>query len=689
MADEKTQSSDEELLAEVRERLQLCIDAEQRNRQDALDDLRFVAGDQWPENVKRQRTVDGRPCLTVNKLPTFLHQVTNDQRQNRPSIKVHPVDDGADVETAEVIQGLIRHIEYSSNADIAYDTAVNSAAAIGFGYFRLTTDYESESSFDQEIRYKRIRNPFTVYLDPSSQEPDGSDARFAIITTEVPKDEFKREYPDASASSMMQRGTGDIGRNWISDDMVRVAEYYRYESEAATLIRLSNGETGWKDQLIELPEGVTIVKERESTRKKVCWYKVNGVDVFESAEIPCDWIPVFPVYGDELDIEGKVIRSGLVRHAKDPSQMYNFWMTSATEEIGLRPKAPYIGAEGQFEGHEAEWAQANIRSYPYLEYKPTTVDGQLAPAPQRQPMIDIPTGVLQMAMHAADNIKSTTGIFDASLGAKGNETSGRAIVARQREGDVANFHYSDNLTRTIRHVGRCILSMIPRIYDAERVVRILGEDETVATARVNQPLAQPEVDEKSGAIKTVLNDLTIGKYDVTVTAGPSYSTLRQEAADAMIQFGQSWPKLMDIAGDKVVKAMDWPGAEEIAERIEKTIPPEIRGSEEDQQPQIPPEIQQHLQQADAYIKQLEQALQEAQSGIDKVKIQTESQERIAAMNNTAKMDVEELKGMIAILIEKMQPPPMLAADVAQDIAQNDQTEPPNGGFFSPNDQVTT
>lgn len=672
---ENSSTDDAELLSEVTERLQLCIDAEQDNRADALHDLKFIKGDQWPEDAKRLRTLEKRPCLTINKLPTFLHQVTNDQRQNRPSIKVHPVDDGADVETAEVIQGLIRHIEYASNADVAYDTSVNSAAAIGFGYFRLITGYVSEDSFDQEIRFQRIRNAFTVYIDPASQEPDGSDANFAIITTEISKDEFKRQYPDASAVNMMQRGTGDVGKNWISDSLVRVAEYYRIEHEPATLIRLSNGEEGWKDELLQLPDGVTIVKKRKSNRRKVCWYKVTGTDVLERADIPCNWIPVFPVYGDELDIEGKVIRSGLVRHAKDPAQMYNFWMTAATEEVSLRPKTPYIGAEGQFEGHENEWAQANVRSFPYLEYKPTTVAGQMAPPPARQPMADVPVGVLQMAMHASDNIKATTGIFDASLGAKGNETSGRAILARQREGDVANFHYSDNLTRTIRHAGRCILWMIPRIYDTERVVRILGEDETVSHVAINKPMEQPERDEKTGAIKTVMNDLTVGKYDVTVSAGPSYSTLRQEAADAMIQFGQSWPKLMDVAGDKVVKAMDWPGAEEIAERIERTIPPEIRGDDEGQPPSIPPELQQHLQQMQGYIQQLEGALQEAQSGIDKERIKAESAENVARINAASRQDVEEIKGWIAMLLQHMHPPPGLTAAAFD--------EPPQGGFFTP------
>lgn len=680
--DEYTQADggdNDALLSEVLKRFQLCADAEHQNRSDALDDLKFLSGDQWPENAKRNRIADRQPCLTINKTLAFLHQVTNDQRQNRPSIKVHPVDDGADVEIAEVIQGIIRHIEYSSGADAAYDTAVNNAAAIGFGYFRIITDYAGDDTFDQEIRFQRIRNPFTVYFDPHSQEPDGSDAKFAILSVDISREDFQREYPDAEASGIDSYGMGDGESPWISDDSIRVAEYYRVEHEPATLVRLSNGETGWHDQLLSMPPGVVVTQQRKSSRSKVCWYKVTAVDVLERAEIPCKWIPVFPVYGEEIDIEGKVIRSGLVRAAKDPAQMYNFWMTSATEEVSLRPKSPYIGAEGQFEGHEAEWSQANIRNRPFLEYKPKTVSGQMAPPPSRQPMADVPAGVLQMAMHASDDIKACTGIFDASLGARGNETSGRAIVARQRQGDVSNFHFADNLNRTLRHVGRCLLQMIPRVYDTERVVRILGEDEKISHVTVNKPIAQPEVDEKTGAIKTVMNDLTVGTYDVTISSGPSYSTLRQEAADAMIQFGQSWPKLMDIAGDKVVQAMDWPGAEDIAERIARTIPPEIRDdSNEGSQQPLPPQVQQFVQQAQAQIQQLQQALQEAQSGIDKERIKAQSAENVARINAESRSDVEEIKGWIAMLIQHMQPPPILNAAILENEATPDDGLPASG-----------
>lgn len=671
-------TDDDAIITECMDRMRISMAADGENRTNGLDDLAFLKGDQWDERIKQQRALDGRPCLTINKLPTFLHQVTNSQRQNIPSIKVHPTHQKM-MKVAEVVQGAIRHIEYKSNADVAKDTAVNSAAAIGFGYFRLVTQYCDDSGFDQEICFKRIRNPFTVYFDPASVEIDGSDQNWCVLSVRMPRTEFKVEYPNADPCDFgVVRGLGDRYQDWITAEEVRIAEYYRIHREKATAVLLSNGESGWKDKLIELPEGVTIIKERQSTRNVVQWFKLSALEVLERAEIPCKWIPVFPVWGDEIDLDGRVYRRGMIRDAKDPARMYNYWMTSATEEVGLRPKAPFIGAEGQFEGHETKWAQANTRSFPYLEYKPKTLAGQLAPPPQRQQMADVPVGVLQMAMHASDDIKSTTGVFDASLGARSNETSGVAIKQRDRQGETTNYHYIDNLNTTLRHVGRCILDMWPKVYDGTRTLQIMGQDGKVSSVEVNKP--SMETDETGQAVEVLENDMSVvADFGVTISVGPSYDTLRQEAVDGMIQTAQSWPKLMDIAGDKVVRSMDWPMAEEIADRIEKTIPPELRDKEEGEangdmvdtpfgpvpKEQLPAMLGQLKQQMD----QMAQALQEAESGIQKAQIDAESRVRVAEINADAKKDVEEIKGWISMLITKMQPPPALTA-AAFDLGEN-------------------
>lgn len=661
-------SDDDALIAECKRRLAAAIAAEADNRNAALTDLKFLNGEQWSPDQLAQRKFDGRPTLTINKLPTFLAQVTNDMRQNKVGIKVHPVDDGADEESAKIYQGLIRSIEYGSNADVAYDTAGNSAAACGIGYWRLITDYVANDSFDQEIRFDRIRNPFAVYCGPY-KEPDGSDMRWCVIAVDVPRADFVADYPDADRSDQsFDRGTGDGSPGWITERTVRVAEYYRVECEDATLLLLADGTTIYADEVPggarSLPPGV-VVRKRKSERRRVFWYKMTGAEVLERTEIPCYWIPVFPVSGTELDIDGRVYRSGIVRNARDPAYLYNVWMSAATEEVALRPKVPYIGAEGSFEGHEAKWRSANVRNYAYLEYKLTTIDGQLAPPPQRQPMIDIPAGTVTMARSAADDIKATTGLFDSSLGARGNATSGVQERAQQRQGDNANYHYTDNLARSIKHCGRCLLWMIPRIYDTPRVVRILGEDEKPDYARVNEPMAEPEVNEQTGEVRRVLNDLTAGKYDLTVSMGPAYQTLRQEAAEAMIQFGQSWPKLMDVAGDKVVKAMDWPGAEEIAERIARTIPPEIRDDPADEKEggpaPLPPEVEQGIQQMQQQIQEMEAALRDASSGVEVARIRADAQIEAARIAAEGRADVAELTGWVKLLAARMEPPPALTS----------------------------
>ena len=613
--------SDDEILDEARKRYAICQDADGDNRQAALDDLRFLAGEQWPAETKAQRLMEGRPALTINTLPTYLHQVTNDQRQNKPGIKIHPVDDGADEETAEVFQGLIRHIEYDSNADVAYDTAVNNAAAIGFGYFRWVTEYEADDSFDQVIRFKRIRNPLSVKIDPLSIEPDGCDMKYAFIETRMARDEFTALYPDAKAGNWPLAQGGINYTGWIEKSEILVCEYYRIEQNDATLCLWSDGTTHWKSDKEPYPIGVTLVKERKAKRCKVMWYKITGTDILDRREILCKWIPVFPVYGDELDIEGKVIRMGLVRNAKDPAQQYNFFMTAATEEVALRPKTPFIGAVGQFETAKGDWLQANNRSFAFLEYDPVTVDGVVAPAPQRQMPADVPSGMLAMAMHASDNVKKTTGLFDSSLGARGNATSGKQEIAQQRQGDVANFHFTDNLTRTIRHCGRTLVYSIPRYYDSERTIRILGEDDNADYAKINTPNVMGEKN-KNGEVKAILNNLGAGTFDVTVSAGPGYATLRQEAVEGMAANMEKNPALWQVIGDLFVKNQDWPGADEMAERIKKTIPPQILdekpedGEEVIQTPHGPlpmSQVPQAIAGMDQTIQQLEQALQGQQA----------------------------------------------------------------------------
>jgi len=626
-------SSEKNLLKKAQAEFELVVEAEAETRKLSLEDFEFESGIQWHQSLKYDRERDGRPCLVINKTKQFVNQITNDQRQNRPSIKVYPVDDRADIETAKVIQGLVRHIEYNSNADTAYDTAFECAVKGGLGYFRIITDFVDPIGFDQEILIKRIKNPFSVYFDPFSNEPDGSDASFAFITEDLSKDEYKRRYPDSKlATQDGWEACGNTLPSWMPGGSARVAEYFYKVFEKKEVVLLSTGETVLKDELPEfLPEGVSVLNSRVSQVPKIKWAKINGVEILEETDWPGAFIPIVPVYGVESDINGKKIIEGIVRNAKDPARMYNYWASAETEAIALAPRAPFVAAEGQIEGYEQDWENANRRNHAVLKYKPSDVNGTPLPPPQRQAFEPAVQAITNARMLASDDIKATTGIYDASLGAKSNETSGVAIQRRNMQAQTSNFHFVDNLTRSLRHAGRIIIDLIPKIYDTPRTARIIGEDGEHQVVKVNDPTFM-----KDG--KPSLYALDVGKYDVVVDVGPSFQTKRQEAVASMLEVTKAMPQFMAIAGDLIVKNMDWPGSQEIAERIKKTMPPNIVEDKKDQQ--IPPQVQAQVMQMNQMIEQLTGKLNELHEEREKKLVEIESRERIELQKIQANLEIE-------------------------------------------------
>ena len=591
----------EEILTVARSRMKMAMAAFSQTREDELDDLRFYAGSpdnqwQWPADVLQTRgavqgqTINARPCLTINKLPQHVHQVTNEQRMNRPGIKVIPADDKADVDMADVFNGVIRHIEYISDADVAYDTACENQVSYGEGYIRLLTEYCDEDTFDQDIKIGRIRNSFSVYMDPMIQDPTGADAKWCFVTEDMTKAEYERTYPDAAPiSTLMSLGVGDQSiAQWIGENTIRIAEYFYIEYEKQTLNLYPGNQTAFsgtpEDKTLRMMFGKPI-RTREADRKKVKWCKINGYDILEEREWAGTYIPVVRVVGNEFEVDGQMYVSGLVRNAKDAQRMYNYWVSQEAEMLALAPKAPFIGYGGQFEGYEQQWKTANTNNWPYLEVNPDVTDGQGAvlPLPQRAQPPMASSGLLQAKAGAAEDIKSATGQYNASLGMTSNERSGKAILARQREGDIGTYHYVDNLARAIRHIGRQLVDLIPKIYDTERIARIIGEDGEPDTVKMNPMQEEPVkriTDQEGNLIEKIYNP-AVGKYDVRVITGPGYATKRQEALESMAQLLQGNPQLWQVAGDLFVKNMDWPGAQDLAKRFKKTIDPKVLADDDD------------------------------------------------------------------------------------------------------------
>lgn len=599
----------QEVLARARKRFDRAVKAEDETRKAGLDDDKFYYGEQWPADIVAQRNAQKRPIITVNKLPTFVHQVTNDQRQNRPEIHISPVGDRTDKEAARIYGGLIRADHRESFADIAFDTAFESAARKGWGYWRYKIEFEPKS-FRQRVRIKRIRNAFGVYLDPDRQEPDGSDSKWGFLTEMIPRDDFKDMYPEADPMMWPQGGIGDAFKLWIDQSNIRIAEYFELEYDKRNLLLLSNGWTGWEDDVSDstwelINRGdLEIMDEREDEVPKVHWYFLTVREVLEERDWPGKWVPIVEVVGEEIDIEGKVRKWGIVRQAKDAQRMYNYWCSAETQHVALSTMAKVMMAAGQDEGFENEWKQAHTDPSPVVHYNQKDLFKQQAPPPIPLPPPATPQGIVTAKQGAAQDMMTTTGIrFDATLGERLYDESGRALRELQRKGDMGAFHYVDNFTRSLRHGGEIHMDLLRQIMDTKQVATILREDLREEQIQVD-PHAPADMREAMNPLtkkKMPVFNPTIGEYGVTVTIGASYATKRLEAVESMMDFAKAMPNAGALIMDLIAKNQDWPGAEEIATRLAKAIPPQFLAPE---MRDVPPQVQALIQSLDTQVKQL-------------------------------------------------------------------------------------
>lgn len=580
----------DDFLAKARKDFNTDVKAWGEIRDKSLDDRNFASGAQWPESIRNERDDDNRPMLTINKLSKFIKRIVGEQRQNRPEIKYRPVDSVADPAQAQVRTEVVRHIQQNSNAIEAYDTAFESVLKGGFGWWRVDTEYTGHDSFEQDIKINRIRNAFTVYYDISGQDFLLRDAKHAFVTEVISKESYKdkygKTYPE-SKSWDLRSAVGEEYINWFIEDKVRVAEYFKVEEEETTIYQFEDGsvvdirdmeKNGIDMEELEM-QGFVVKNERKAKVPVVIWSKISVDEILEGpVKLPCRWIPIVPVLGDEVDNDGRLDYVSLIRYAKDPQRMYNYWRTLATEIIALAPRAPFLATPQQIEGHEKMWNEANRKNRPYLLYNE---EGSISGAPQRAQPAQIPTGVVNEGAISDMDMKDTIGIYEAGLGQKSNERTGKAIMARRQASDLGIFSFFDNFAKSIMHTGRIINDMMPVIYDTERQLRIMGEDQQEKVLQINKAVMDLDTMEE-----VVINDLTVGKYDIVEVAGPSYATKRAEMADSMMEFLQYIPpEAALLIVDLVAKNLDFPNAEEMSQRLSALIPPQLGG----QGPPAPPQ----------------------------------------------------------------------------------------------------
>ena len=709
----KADKSTAGVVEEAKKRFEYAKQAYSATRLLAVEDTRFAMGDsdngyQWPEDIRNTRKLDKRVCLTVNMTAQHCNQIINNIRQNRPAVKVSPADDGADKETANILGGLIRNIQASSAADDAHDCAAEHSVYGGEGYWRVVTEYESDTSFNQVIKVKACPNPQLVYIDPDCKELDKSDAQWGFVFEDIIKEQFEREHPDISPASWADEARKN---GWETDTTFRRAEYFYCTYEKATACLGDDGQTYLKDKI---PFGVNVIKERPTEIKKWKWCKlVGGHDApIDETEWLGDYLPIIAVVGKEINVNGEIIRKGIVRDLKDPARMVNFSYSETVQTLALQNKVPYMAAAESIEGYEQIWKSANIENRAYLPFNAYDDEGRQLPRPERQQPAVMPAAQVQLLQLSTEQMRAASGQQNANFGIKSEAASGVGIQRLKVQGETATFHFPDNLSRALRYEAKVLINLIQKYYDTARVVRILGLDGKEEQAHLQPDMENPyqEQSDEEGNIQKIFNP-QVGRYDVVIDTGPAYQTQRQEAFDRMSEIASKNPAVMQIAGDLIMRAADFPMAEELAERFEKALPP---GLKDDQSQEDPQAIQQQMQQMQQQMQQMDQALQQAhaqlqeaeqgtqakiemahmdaeikshqsdidadnarrkaeidaQLAIEKAQLERDTKLTIAQMEIDAQREIEEMRGYFALEKARVsKPSPELVSDVTEDFSE--------------------
>lgn len=648
-------------------------------RQDGLADIRFALnGEQWPIEIEEQRKREGRPCLTINRLPAMYRQVVNDARQNRPSIKVRPVDNKTDAATADIYAGIIRNIESTSDADVAYDTAVACAISSGWGFWTYDIDYADDSSFDFDIKFRRILNHMSVLFDPLTQAADSSDWRFAFITEDMARTEFEKKYPGAQAVSF--EGQGPLSQGWFGENTVRLAEYFTRDPYIKTIWKMSDGQVFDEETLKKVAEplaavGITAEASRQTKGYKVNYRLMTGAEDLEKKTWPGSLIPVVPCYGEEVNIDGKRVFYSMIHHGKDAQRSFNFWRSAGAELIALAPRTPWVINENALPSDPAEvekWGNSNSESHAYLLYR----GGQ---APERTQFAGVPAGVLQEANLAADDMREIIGVNNAAMGVPNpRQESGRALMQRRKEADTSTYHFTDNLARAVRCGGRILVDLIPHVYSAPQIMRVMGLDGKTQNVPVNQPIPTGKINQETGQEITRVYDLTVGKYDVVVEAGPSFTTRREETAEMMQTFLTAAPQAAPILGPVMMKMADVPDGEKYTAMLATMMPPAARAifdGTPPPPPSPPPEVMVEQQKAQANIAINQQKAQtdaqlEQQKAENRNRIEmTQAQADIEVMRQKAAAEMQIERERAALQLQLKREEAALAAELKREQAQ--------------------
>lgn len=667
----------EDELELAKDRFKKCQAWEEYARNNFRSDMKFAAGDainnyQWPETIFAFRTGESRPCLTTNKIHTYNLNIKNKLLQNKTDTKFRAVSDSTE-EAAKIYEGIYRHINYDSNGDSAIDTAAYNAIWGGIGWWRIDTDYEDAHSMDQKIVIRRIADALSVYIDPYCKEFDKSDAKFGFVYDKIPKKEWNRRYPEYKDISQITALGNEEDTLWETQDTITVAEYYTKTIKKQKLYALKDGTTITDEELKKKDSSYAKIKSkvlnwRYITEDSIDWYLIAGTQIVDHRPWVGKYIPLVCVIGEENVIDGQMDRLGNTRAMLSPQQIYNTWISSGAEYLLTQTKVQYIVSIDSIEEYQNTWKNSHLENPFVLPIKHRTEDGQEIPPPIPVQPPQYPQGY-ETGLNIADkDMMAASGIYEAQLGAPSNERTGKAIDARTSNGETSTYHYNDHLTKALIYSGKIILDLIPKVYDTERVIKILSLDgKTIHSVQIDPtaPTAHMPIDPSPGTavntntIRAILNP-NIGTYAVISDVGPDYQTKRLEDLNNLGQLLQQIPAIAQIAAGPYVREMDFDLAPEIADRLDRMAPPAALGlgptPQEQQMNQVMTQQHQIIQKQEMEIMELKmKALEQLiQKDIDyKNAITNEEKANTERMKVVGAIDPLALKPVLREMISQI------------------------------------
>jgi hypothetical protein len=651
-----TTAQDDALLERIRERYQLAEDGWRDIHTDGAEDMRYVAGDPWSAEDKAQRKEANRPALALDELGQYFNQVINDVRSNPRGVRFSATGDGASDESATFYQDKMREIEYRSNAQIAYTSAFENAVQRGYGFCRVNTEFTSPRSFDQDIIIQPFPNPDMVLPDPTSLRPDSSDMRYCFVHEHWRREDFTREFGADAAHQDFDALAMDYPR-WFTDSHVMLAEYWEIEEVDDVLhqFQMPDGsvlgvlKSEIEDQSLLPALGLSAwpesIQDRPVRIPSVAQYLTNGAEILSTTPWPGKHIPIASCYGKVIYVTGgagpeRKLMS-MTRLARDPYMLYCYYRTTQAELVGMTPKTPYIGYEGQFKGHESEWSKVQHTPVAYLQAKAMTEgsSGQILPLPQRQPYSPAIDQLEFGAEGARRAIQAAMGVSPLPSSAqRRNEKSGVALQQIEASSQKGTYHFVDNFDHMLRQIGVIAEDLMGSTYDTPRDVGVIGANDEARTVRINDEEMTPTATQKKPIS-------TRGDHQVTISTGPAFESQRQAASDFADQLAGN-PDVFRLIGPMIIKLKNLgPIGDEIAEALKFLQPPEMRQPEEGEEPD-PAQLQRQLMEG-------QQLLQQAQAQIQELTMQVET----SAMKEQAKTQREamlaDIKKELALMLQTM------------------------------------